>query len=190
MTAEGAQQYGRVRRLASRYCLGVETQVQRIEESARLMREQDVLVEHRQSWKELQNKNDWEALVMFLIRLRKCLILLGKCRPELPLKKSFLKDLDDLVPDLIKLRDFEEHFVEYSSGKGKNKNFQWGHLESYVFGEEQFANGVGKISNNASKEAAKLAWLAILSVEEDARKIGWLSWDDRYGNKTPQEETQ
>ncbi len=188
MTVDSAQQYGRIRRLASRYCFGVETQTRRIKKSARAMRDREVLVEFNQIHCDLQNKNDWEALIVFLARLRKCLLLLGKCRPDLPLEKRFLKEFDRLLPHLVDLRDFEEHFDEYSTSSGRREEFKWGHLESYAYGDEKFASGVGSISVKSSKEAAQLAWKAVLSVEGEAKRAGWISWEDRIENNTPWEE--
>lgn len=183
MNIDPVSTYGRVRRLGNRYCDGVLTQIERINQP---VPEIDDLIDLQSTIH--KNKNEWEALIMFLVRLRRCLVLLGRCRPTLKLRTKHISDFDSAVPDLVALRDFEEHFDDYSSNKGKNSTHKWGHLESYKYGATSFANGVGEISTEAAYAAAKIAWEAILSVETDAKAVGWLSWEDRYGGKTPKEE--
>ena len=139
---------------------------------------------------DLLNKNDWEIIIVFLARLRRCLLLLGKCRPTLPVDGKYLKEFDRLIPVLVNLRDFEEHFDDYSSGKSKRAEFEWGYLETYYFGEKVFENGVGKVTAETAQKAALEVWTAVISVEDNARKHGFLTWDDRYSRNEQMGDTQ
>jgi hypothetical protein len=162
--------YGRARRLASRYCYGVQQHIDRIGS-----------FEPGTKWSSLQNKNDWEIVIIFLTRLRRCVALLTKVVDFRDAAKKCLTEFDVCLPSLKNLRDFEEHFDDYSAGKGKEAAFTWGHLESYTFGSENFSNGVGEVSCSAAEQAARLVWGTIADLELTAKTLGYLSWDDRYG---------
>lgn len=126
------------------------------------------------------NKNDWEALIVFLTRLRRTLVLLQKLGPDLSLDPSFINRFDKAVPDLKAIRDYEEHFDDYSLGKGKEEKAEWGWLESFEYGAEKFANGAGELKAENAHAAMLIAWEAVMSLEENAKKIGYLTWDARY----------
>lgn len=175
------QQYGRIRRIVNRYCLAVKTQINRIGDGS-------FETEEGIPWLDLQHraevqKNDWEALIIFLSRLRRCLVFIKELEPDLKLGRNYISEFDNTVPDLTKLRNFEEHFDDYSIGKGRNKLAEWGHLESFYIGNDIFRNGVGELSTNAAIQAAKLVRVAVLSLERNARALGYLTWEDRYGPK-------
>ncbi|MBB3381487.1 hypothetical protein ACK83U_10935 [Rhizobium sp. WW22] len=107
--------------------------------------------------------------------------MLQKIEASLQPDCSFIARFDSAVPNLKDLRDYEEHFDDYSLGKGRNKNALWGYLESYRYDARGFSNGLGELSVEASRSAALIVWEAIISVEEDARRLGYLTWEDRYG---------
>jgi hypothetical protein len=174
--------YGRLRRLANRYCYGVIQQTENITLSAEtLLNEREPLTEHRQSRIDYELKNNWEALIFFLLRMRRCLLMLQKLSPEITVDPKYLERFESLVPKLKSIRDFEEHFDDYSLGKGRDSSLEWGFLESYVYGADMFSNGVGTIELAQAKEAALTAWEAVLSCEESAKQMGFLTFDDRYG---------
>lgn len=182
--ADPVSNYARVRRLASRYCWGVERQIERLRKS-----QEEILREFKgthRGYSHYTLKNDWEILLIFLTRLRRCLFILQKLGPNLQLDSSFITRFDSAVPDLKDLRDYEEHFDDYSLGQGRNKSALWGYLESYGYDAKGFSNGLGELSIEGSRSAALIVWEAVMSIEEDARKLGYLTWEDRYGtDKTP-----
>lgn len=176
---EPVANYARVRRLSNRYCWGIERQIERLKISKEeIARETD---ENRLGYANYTLKNDWEILLVFLTRLRRCLLMLSRIGSTLPFDNTFVTRFDNTVPQLKQMRDYEEHFDDYSLGKGKNKSFSWGYLESYSFGGEGFANGIGKVDIEACRSAALIVWEAVMSLEDTARKLGYLSWDDRFG---------
>lgn len=176
---EPAANYGRVRRLASRYCWGVERQIERLRTSnAEIAIE---IAENRLGYADYTLKNDWEMLLVLLTRLRRCLLMLSRISPGMELDGNFISRFDATVPNLKDLRDYEEHFDDYSVGDGKNKKILWGYLESYTFGEEYFSNGVAELNIEACRAAGLIVWEAVLSLEKSAQKLGYLSWEDRFG---------
>jgi hypothetical protein len=171
--------YGRVRRLANRYCFGIKTQLERLkiaEQNVNRESEDDVL-----GYSTYALKNDWEAMAVFLIRLRRCLLMLGKLEPDLRLSPDYLTTFDATVPKLRLLRNVEEHFDQYSLGDGDNKRVEWGQLESYEYSAGEFENGFGYLSSENANAAMLIVWEAVLSLEPQAKQLGFLSWDDRYG---------
>lgn len=180
--------YGRVRRLASRYCWGVERQIERMELS-----NIEILEDFKQprvGYAHYTLKNDWEVLLVFLTRLRRCLTLLQGLGPALKIDPDYITRFDNDVPDLKELRDFEEHFDDYSLGIGRNKNALWGYLESYGYDAEGFSNGLGRLSVEGCRNAALTVWEAVLSVESDAKALGYLTWEDRYGSRETSRERE
>lgn len=173
--------YGRLRRLANRYCYGVIQQIENITVSAeKLAHEREPLTEYPQDRIDYELKNHWEVLILFLLRMRRCLLMLQKLSPEITVNSEYLDRFDALVPKLKNIRDFEEHFDDYSLGQGRNSSIEWGFLESYVYGADVFSNGVGTIELAHAKEAALTAWEAVLSCEDGAKQLGFLTFDDRY----------
>ncbi|MEM1365321.1 MAG: hypothetical protein AAGH82_06170 [Pseudomonadota bacterium] len=170
-------QYGRIRRLANRYCWGVQTQLSRIQVSQKLLQTGRDTIDYVH----YDMKNDWEALSVLLVRLRRCFPFLESLKPELCLDPAFAEQFDVLLPSLSKLRNFEEHWDEYSRGDGRNTAAAWGHLETYTFGVDHFSNGVGSIEAKNAQEASTLTWKAVLSLEDQAKAQGFLTFDDRYG---------
>ena len=169
-TVDPAITYGRARRLASRYCYGIKQHIQRIKDT-----------DPKPEWSHLQLKNDWEIVVIFLTRLRRCSVLLSNIDAFRVTAKKCISDFDVCLPNLKSLRDYEEHFDDYSAGNGRKTEFTWGHLESYQFGSEGFSNGVGDVSRDAAEQIVRLVWKLIVDLEPVAKSLGYLSWDDRYG---------
>lgn len=170
--------YARARRLANRYCYGVKVQIERIEEAAKAAS----APANKLSYDHYTLKNDWEYLAVCLIRLRRCLCLVSQLEPEVRMDRDYIVRFDNLLSDLIALRNFEEHLDEYSLGRGRNRSADWGHLETFLYGAEKFSNGVGSLDVESARAAMRVAWEAVLSVESDARSDGFLTWDDRYGS--------
>lgn len=162
--------YGRARRLTSRYCFGVKQQLERIR-----------AFDPDEEWSELQNKNDWEVVIIFLTRLRRCISFVLRFPEFKDIGKVKAAAFDACIPSLKDLRDFEEHFDDYSIGRGRVAAFDWGFLETYSYGPERFESGVGKIAVSDAEQAALLAWGLILDLEPKAKTLGYLSWDDRFG---------
>lgn len=167
--------YGRARRLSSRYCFGVIQHLERIEKFR--TNESDDLADHQAR---MQNKNNWEIVIIFLSRLRRCLVYLSNFEVFRRVCEEGIVEFDAIVPHLKNLRDYEEHFDAYSTEKGHNKSFGWGELESYWFGSEEFSSGVGKISQAEADQASRSIWKVIESLESSAKNLGYLSWDDRF----------
>lgn len=172
MLLDAVSAYGRARRLASRYCYGVQQHIERIRN-----------IDAEADWGQLQNKNDWEIVTIFLMRLRRCVGYLSRFDPFRTACEKGLAEFDTVLPSLIDLRDFEEHFDDYSTNRGRNASFEWGHLETYFFGAKEFSNGVGTVSCSSAEDAARLVWGILIDLEPTAKKLGWLSWDDRFGRK-------
>ncbi len=170
---EPLQNYERARRLLSRYCFGVEQHIERIGN-----------FNPDERWSELQNKNDWEVVIVFLTRIRRCLEMLLAFRVFQDAVRRGLDQFDRTLPSLIKLRNFEEHFDDYSNGKGRNKAAAWGHLETYNYGSSEFSNGLGGLSTADAEQAAKAAWAIVLELENEARRLGYRTWDERFGDRT------
>ena len=171
--------YGRARRLASRYCFGVNQHLERIS-----------TFDPDREWSELQNKNDWEVVIIFLMRLRRCISFVSRFTEFKQIGKVSAAAFDACLPSLKDLRDFEEHFDDYSMGRGKNAAFDWGQLETYSYGAERFESGVGSIGTSDAKKAALLAWGLIVDLEPRAKALGYLSWDDRFGGKSASGESK
>lgn len=165
--------YGRARRLSSRYCFGVKQHLERISS-----------VDEGKEWRELQQKNDWEVVIIFLMRLRRCIAYLSRFSEFKQIGKVKSAAFDACVPHLKDLRDFEEHFDDYSTGRGKNASFEWGHLETYCYGAERFSNGVGSIATSEAEKAALIVWSLMIDLEPIAKSLGYLSWNDRFGGKS------
>jgi hypothetical protein len=109
--------------------------------------------------------------------------MLQKIGPPLALDPNFLARFDKTVPDLKDVRDYEEHFDDYSLGKGRNKSAKWGNLESYAYDARTFTNGLGHFSTEAAQSAARTVWEAVISMESRAKEVGYLSYEDRYESK-------
>ena len=90
--------YGRVRRLTNRYCWGIQQQIERLKESENeMLRERD---ENQLGFANYTNKNDWEVVLMFLTRLRRCLNLLQNLGPGIQLDDKFIEKFENCIPDL------------------------------------------------------------------------------------------
>ena len=163
---------GRARRLANRYWYGVEQQLVRLRQFDR-----------GQEYAHMQLKNDWEMVIILLSRLRRCLAFVSKFPAFKGIGELELAKFDNLVPHLKQLRDFEEHFDDYSLGRGQNKQIGWGALETYSFGVSQFSNGAGEITATSISNAALLVWTTFETLEEEAIKLGYLTWEERHGEK-------
>jgi hypothetical protein len=175
--AEPVSNYARARRLANRYCYGVKIQLERLQQNpVQMMKE---LREQGFEHAHYTQKNDWETLIVSLTRLRRTLLMLKELEPNLSLDQSHIDRFDNAVPDLKCIRDYEEHFDDYSLGKGRKKA-EWGWLESYEYGPGKFANGAGELKAENAHAAMLIAWEAVMSIEENAKKIGYLTWDARY----------
>ena len=171
--------YGRLRRLANRYCFGVKVQLERITDCPQLTVSETDGIDPEFTRYSL--KNDWEMLVVLLIRLRRCLLMAQRLKSSLSLNPKFIKQFDSALPSLTELRNYEKHLDDYSLDIGRDNKFGWGHLESYQYGVTSFSNGVAKIDAEEVSSAVMIAWEAVLSLEQQAQDLGYLTLEDRYG---------
>ena len=107
---------------------------------------------------------DFHFLVIALTRLRKAAELAAKTTDI----SAALKEFDETLPDLKKIRNVLEHIDEYRLGEGRNKNVKANELQTVILNHDQIFWSGYEINPVKALQASDRLFNAIKNSPPDA----------------------